>query len=138
MERAVQDTLFRMGMTLLDERGMYQQRDGVRISFVYEDEKIHVEAVLPLERGGAIESFFINVKMSPNEQPIQPFGIPKTPLEQETPVFVWKGAPRYYRPGRWERYIADTLENIRKEDVQTDALNGQPIDDSEMFPDTQT
>jgi hypothetical protein len=130
-----QDNIFRTGMTILDERGVYEQRDGVRISFVYEDEKIHIEALLPLERGGAIESFHIAVKKLDNESPVQPFGIPKSPPERETPVFVWKGIPRYHRPGRWEAYLDGLLTSIRKEDENVDALNGHPIDDADLFPD---
>lgn len=130
-----QDAIFRTGMTILDERGTYQQRDGVRISFLYEDEKIHIEALLPLERGAAIESFHIAVKLWDQDSPVQPFGIPKTAPERETPVFVWKGIPRYYRPGLWEIYLEQLLISIRKEDEVVDALNGQPIDDAELFDD---
>ncbi len=131
----MQDTLFRTGMTILDERGQYEQRDGLRISLVYEDEHIHIEAIMPMESGGSIDSFFINLKMPPREHPTQPFGIPKTPLDQETPVLVWKGIPRYYRPGRWEKYLKQLLDDIRKEDTEVEALNGMPIDDSDLFPD---
>ncbi len=130
-----QDVVFRTGLTILDERGKYEPRDGVRVAHVYEDEKIHMEALLPLQGGGQIENFLISVKMFPqDEMPTQPFGIPKTPPEKETPVFVWRGVARYYRPGRWEDYVRRLLEQIRAEDQVVDALNGHPIDDSELFP----
>lgn len=130
------DLIFRTGLTILDERGSYEPRDGVRVAHIYEDDKIHMEALMSLQGGGQIESFLISVKMFPlDEMPVRPFGIPKTPPEKQTPVFVWRGIPRYYRTGRWEGYLRMLIEDIRREDEQVDALNGHPIDDSELFPD---
>lgn len=66
------DLIFRTGLTILDERGSYEPRDGVRVAHIYEDDKIYLEALMSLQGGGQIESFLISVKMFPlDEMPVR-------------------------------------------------------------------
>lgn len=130
-------TVFHTAEKIINARGKIERVNPILWGKVYEDEKLAIQAILPVDyiSTPGYTHMIIAINLPPENSVQQPaFEIPKT-APNRTTVYYWQGRPLFYRPGRWTYYLIDLAEEIRVAVAASQKLNKQPVDDTELFPD---
>lgn len=130
------ETIYVKALWILNDFGTPERANELRFVMIYEDEKILVEGLLPLDLSvDGYDSLYIGVKLPTDTGDLSPtFEMPQKKNRSATKaVYHWKNAPRFMRPGRWQAYLDYLIRQRQKRYDETGSLDGEPIDDDELF-----
>ena len=134
MSKALRDT----ALMVLDLEIVIEAVNPLLIIATYEDEKLVVEGTYPYNWNGTddYESIGFALKLPPKKSEQLPFAMSRHGKEYTT-VFRYDIHTIYYRPGRWEKYLAQLADKAQAKRDANSMLNGIGVDDSGLFPDLE-
>lgn len=135
------EQLFLLAKSVLEARGVNEYWNLIRVARVYRDERITIEGVLD-EDGESLDAMYISLHMSPDQAETPPpmevkFALSRSTPKEETPVYQWREATQYFRPGRWILYLEQLYQQIYEQYERSRQLNGTPVNDERLFPHIQ-
>lgn len=138
------DNIYKLAVQILAARGKLQTHNVIRVMSIYEDEKIYIDGLLPLNVNETVQSdepfdsIYIGLKLPMNTDNQNGLRLPdRMEVDKTTMVYLWNGTPRFNRDGRWLKYLETVLMKIETERQATMTLHQNPIDDSGLFPDIE-
>ena len=137
------DDILTKAVHILEYKGELTKYNLVQFSKRYEDEKMVIEGILPLNylTDTGFWRVTVKLKFKPRltTQSI-PYAMPKSESEKDdqliTVLFFSKDARvTYARPGRWCKYLSNEEQKIQRDFDLARKLDNQSIDDEKLFPD---